>query len=117
MPNACREVSGAVPEWPLNSVFMRKSSRRANATYYSVFRPAEFLLKLLCDSSLNFLRNLSYIVFLRSENTRGLSLNALGCSSHFSLCTAAKFFSFQRVAISTGKVFFTDKKVIVFSEE
>ena len=66
--NTFQDVSGPVPEWPWNSGFMRKSSRRANApsTRFSVLLNSCDVL--FSDSSLNFLRNLSYVVLLWSRN-------------------------------------------------
>ena len=63
------DVSGAVPEWPWIRRFMRNSSSWASASniWFSVLLNScdNFLFS---DPSLNYLRNLSYVVFLRSGN-------------------------------------------------
>ena len=112
--NMFRDVHGAVPEWPWISGFMRKSSRRANAT--------SMRFSVLLNSCDNFLvappSVSSKIWVLQSFcdlGTFGFCAKLfLGCFSQFPLFKAARFLFF-RVAISTGKASLSDNSLIVFS--
>ena len=102
VPNAFRDVSGAVSEWPWTSGFMRKSSRRDKA-------PNMRLCVLLnsCDNFFVTLPSISSETWVMSSGDLGLfefcANLLLGCSSQFSLLNAASFLLFIRVASFYGK--------------
>ena len=113
--NMFRDVSGAVPEWPWISGFVRKSSRRANApsTRFSV-------LLNCCDNFLVTLPSISSEtwVMLSSCDLGTFKFCAklpLGYSLQFSLLKAASFLLF-RVAFSTGKAFSVVNNWLCFLE-
>ena len=106
--NMFRDVSGAAPERPWISGFMRKSSRRANAPtmrFSVLLNPWENFLVTLPSVS-------SKISFIWSScDLKAFEFCAkllLVRSSQFSLFELVSFLLF-RVAISAGKVFFSDK--------
>ena len=84
VPYAFQDVSGAVPEGPSISGFIRKSSRRDSAPnmWFSVqLTPATTSLWLF----LNFLRNLIHVIFLWFGNIRVLSQSPARMSFTFCL--------------------------------
>ena len=107
--NTFRDVSRTVPQWPWISRCMRKSRR-------------DFALKMRFsvppNSWDNFFVTLPPIssetwVMYSSCDLRTFEFCAkllLGCPSQFALLKAASFLSFLRVAISTGRVVFSDLK-------
>ena len=103
VPNAFRDVSGAVLEWPWVGGFMRKWSRRANAPNmrFSVILNTcdNFFVTLPSISS----STLSYVAFLWSGNIWVFAILLPGCSSQFFLFNAANFFLFPKVANFYGK--------------
>ena len=107
--NTFRDVSGAVPEWPWISGFMRKSSRRANAPSmrFSVLLNScdNFLVTLPSVSSETWIMQTSCDLGIFEFCAKLL----LGCSPQFSLFKAASFLLFLRVAISIGEGHFSDK--------
>ena len=97
--NTFRDASGVVPEWPWISGLMRKASSRPSAPSMRFSVLLNSCDNFFSDSSLNFLWNLGYVVFLWSGNFEFCAKLLLGCSSQFSLIRAASFL-LVRVAIS-----------------
>ena len=103
VPNAIRDVSGAILEWPWFSGFMRKSSRLANApsTRISVLLNSfdNFFVTLPSTSSETWVMQSSCDLgtFMFWAELR------LASSSQFFLLTAASFFYSSELPFSTRK--------------
>ena len=104
VPYAFRDVSGAVPEWPWISGFMRKSSRGDSAS--------KMRFSVLLNSRDNFVLTPPSIssetwVMLSSCDLGTFDFCSkllLGCSSQFSLFSDASFLFSSKLPFSTGKV-------------
>ena len=96
-------------EWSWTSGYMRRSSRRANVPS---MRSAVVLNS--CDNFLVTPTSISSETWVTQSSCdlgtfKFCAKLLLGCSRQISLFNAANFLLFLRVAISTGKVFLSDK--------